>query len=136
MTTPPGNPEPQSAPGDFYVEQECCISCGVPQMIAPDLVGWTSKEICYWIKQPHTPDELDRAIQVIHTQDVGCHRYAGSDKTILKKLPREDCDYFRPELKFSSVRALASSAPAPTFSLATSAHTGLFTKLWRSLFRK
>ena len=24
----------------FYVEEGCCMSCGVPQSIAPELVGW------------------------------------------------------------------------------------------------
>ncbi|HEY9126263.1 MAG TPA: hypothetical protein VIM62_04010, partial [Acidobacteriaceae bacterium] len=51
--------EEQSAPGDFYVESGCCISCGVPQAVAPDLVGWIEDEKflrCYWIKQPETPE--------------------------------------------------------------------------------
>jgi hypothetical protein len=26
--------------GDFYVEDGCCAACGVPQAVAPDLVGW------------------------------------------------------------------------------------------------
>ncbi len=31
---------PKSAPGDFYVEKGQCLACGVPQVVAPDLVGW------------------------------------------------------------------------------------------------
>ena len=29
---------------DFYVQETCCMSCGVPQPIAPDLAGWTSED--------------------------------------------------------------------------------------------
>ena len=57
--------EPTSAPGDFYVENRCCVSCGVPQVVAPDLVGWENNggSHCYWKKQPETPDEMRQASQ-------------------------------------------------------------------------
>ncbi len=34
----------------FYVEEACCMSCGVPQHIAPELVGWKNGKdttLCY-----------------------------------------------------------------------------------------
>ncbi len=39
----------KSATGDFYVQPQCCTSCGVPQSVAPDLVGWTNEAYpqCY-----------------------------------------------------------------------------------------
>jgi hypothetical protein len=57
-------------------------------------VGWVDeKELqCAWKKQPETPEEFDRAIAVLHTQELGCHRYAGSDPAILRRLPTEVCD--------------------------------------------
>src|SRR5580765_3820090 len=128
--------ELKSAFGDFYVEETCCMSCGVPQEIAPDLVGWTNedRQQCYWVKQPQTTDELDRAIQVIHAQEIGCHRYSGSDPAILRRLPAEDCDHLRPDLKLSHI---ISFGLPPNFSLSTSRESSsIFSKLWRTLFRK
>ena len=98
--------------GDFYVQEGCCTSCGVPQSIAPEFVGWTDKESpsCHWIRQPESADELDRAIKIIHTQELGCHRYAGKDPAIVERLPREDCDFLCPEMALSH---------RPTFALLT-----------------
>jgi hypothetical protein len=41
---------------------------------------------CYWIKQLATVDELDRAIKIIHTQELGCHRYSGRAPQYYKDL--------------------------------------------------
>jgi hypothetical protein len=129
--------EPKSVFGDFYVEETCCMSCGVPQAIAPDLVGWTSEDPqqCYWVKQPLTADELDRAIKIIHAQEIGRHRYSGATRQYYE-LPAEDCDHLRPDLKLSHIRYVASSGPTPVLSLSTSAESGVFSKLWRRLFRR
>ena len=85
---------PESVPGDFYVEQGCCMACGVPEAIAPDLVAHEKQQYwhCYWKKQPETPDELDRAVKILHTQELDCHRYGGVDPAILERLPPECCD--------------------------------------------
>jgi hypothetical protein len=59
---------------DFYVEEGCCTSCGVPQSIAPELVGWKDEAellSCYWIRQPKTPEEVDRAINILHAHEIG-----------------------------------------------------------------
>ena len=129
----------ESGSGDFYVEETCCMSCGVPQAIAPDLVRWTNEDLqqCHWVKQPQTADELDRAIQIIHAQEIGCHRYSGSDPAILRRLSAEQCDQVRPDLKLSHIRNFSSSGLPPKFSLSTSGeHSSAFSKLWRKLFRK
>src|SRR5262245_53212353 len=81
---------------DFYVQQGCCVSCGVPQTVAPTLVGW--REVpglteCYWIRQPRTSDELEQAIRIIHEQELGCHRYAGTDPKVVRRLPAAQCDF-------------------------------------------
>src|SRR5271155_5331318 len=87
--------EPRSAPGDFYVENSCCISCGVPQVAAPDLVGWTDAEMsqCYWKRQPETKEELEQAFAIFDGQELGCHRYAGSDPKIQARIGTENCDH-------------------------------------------
>ncbi len=125
----------QSATGEFYVQAQCCTSCGVPQAVAPDLVGWTKETHpqCYWIKQPQTSDELDRAIKIIHSQELGCHRYSGTDQAIHRRLPAEDCDHLRPDLKLKSQPHFASSGTSPEFTLSASAEGGLLSKLLRRL---
>lgn len=125
----------KSATGDFYVQSQCCTSCGVPQSVAPDLVGWTNEAYpqCYWIKQPQTSDELDRAVKIILSQELGCHRYAGADQAVLRRLSAEDCDHFRPDLKLSSQLNLASSGLSPKFTFSASAEGTLLSKLWRRL---
>jgi len=85
--------EPTSAPGDFYVDSNCCITCGVPQAVAPDLVGWSDSGVCRWIKQPSDPSEFQRAFAVFDGQDVGCHRYAGTDPEIQRRVGFENCDF-------------------------------------------
>ena len=132
------NAEAKSALGDFYVQDTCCMSCGVPQAIAPDLVGWTNQNLtrCYWLKQPQTADELDRAIKIIHTQELGCHRYSGKDPAILQRLPAEDCDHLRPDLQPLRTPFFASSGPPPKFTLPVSMKQNVFSKLWRMLLRR
>lgn len=90
-------PEPTSAPGDFYVENRCCAACGVPLSVAPDLVGWVDDNRkmphCRWKKQPSTQEELERAFAIFDAQELGCHRYAGTDLAIQQRIGFENCDY-------------------------------------------
>lgn len=73
--------------GDFYVEEDCCLCCGVPQSIAPDLFASLEEhDLCFVKKQPETPDELDRMIEVMATQDLGCIRYRGKDEATVQRI--------------------------------------------------
>jgi len=132
------NAQTKLATEDFYVQPGCCITCGVPQSVAPGLVGWTSENSpqCYWIKQPKTAVELNQAIKLFQTQDFGCHRYSGNDPAVLEKLPAEDCDHFRPDLKLTHKPYFASLGPAPTFVLSVSEERNVFGRLWPWLLRK
>jgi 4Fe-4S single cluster protein len=71
---------PQSAPGDFYVANGECTSCGAPHAVAPDLIGWNDSGMghCVW-KQPETEAEPEQAFAAFEACCVGCYRYAGSD---------------------------------------------------------
>ena len=122
----------------FYVQPECCTSCGVPQSVAPDLVGWTNENHpqCYWIKQPENAAELNQAIKLFQTQELGCHRYSGNDPAVLQKLPAEDCDHYRPDLKLNRNPVFASFGPAPTFALSVSGEHSVFSRMWRRFLRK
>ncbi|QEE31002.1 hypothetical protein FTW19_25160 [Terriglobus albidus] len=87
--------DPRSVPGDFYVIQNECMGCGIPQKIAPELVNWveSSPQHCGWVRQPASKKDLKRAIEILKQQDFGCHRYAGMDPRVLQSVP-ECCDYF------------------------------------------
>jgi hypothetical protein len=110
------------------------MSCGVPQAIAPELVGWTEEALpsCYWIRQPETAEEVERAIEIVHAQELGCHRYGGKNPAILGRLPREECDFFHPERAFRYSRAGGGVGVAVRFSLMESGRAdGVLKRLWR-----
>jgi hypothetical protein len=75
-----------SARGGFHVKEGCCISCGVPQAIAPEVVAWTEGGLpsCYWIWRAGTAEGVGRAIRIIRERDLGWHRDSGNDPTILR----------------------------------------------------
>jgi hypothetical protein len=85
--------------GDFYVENQVCITCGAPEAEAPDLIEHSKLEYghCYFKKQPKTADELDRAINAMQVSCIAGIRYGGKDKAILKRLYdlglQTECDY-------------------------------------------
>jgi len=90
---------PENSAGDFYVENEVCITCRAPEAEAPDLIEHSKIEYghCYFKKQPTTADELDRAINAMLVSCISSIRYAGKDKAILKRLydlgMQAECDY-------------------------------------------
>ena len=92
---PKFTPHPKSALGDFYGVKGECLACGVPHVVAPDLIGWTGEKIphCFWKKQPKTKAELERAIAVLEAQELECHRYAGTEPAILNRVLSIYCDY-------------------------------------------
>jgi hypothetical protein len=50
-----------------HVENHCCTSCGVPQLVASDLVGWIDEGMShsYWQKQPETHEEMRQALAIL-----------------------------------------------------------------------
>jgi len=127
---PKFTPHPKSARGDFYVVKGECLACGVPQVVAPDLVGWTGEKIphCCWKKQPETSAELERAIAVLEAQELECHRYAGTDPAILSRILSTYCDY-----PMESPTVVEPTEPqSPDFALFDNRPT-LVTRLWRAI---
>jgi hypothetical protein len=98
MPYKPNPPYPENAPGDFYVEDQCCISCEAPCSEAPDLMAFSDEHHCYFKKQPSTPEETERAIMACVVSCVRAVRYAGDDPTIIERFrqldSRDSCDYF------------------------------------------
>src|SRR3954453_16553821 len=130
---PKFTPHPKSAPGYFYVEKCEGLACGVPHVVAPDLVGWADEKVphCFWKKQPETPAELERAIAVLEAQELKCHRYAGTDPTILNRVSSAYCDY--PMEPQSIVERLETPLP----HLALLGHRpGVLTRVWKAITRR
>jgi hypothetical protein len=111
-------PHPDNVPGPFYVENQCCISCGVPTDIAPDIFAWTPDEShCFVALQPQTEAETDRTLRALFSAEVECIRYRGCDTDIRRRIAEfgsgECCDeplaHVRPVVRnrvtFCSARA-------------------------------
>jgi hypothetical protein len=91
------NAHPSSVPGPFYVEDGCCISCGVPHEIAPDLFGWTGADShCFVRRQPAGPEEADAMVRALWSSEVSCIRYRGEDPAMIRRLAEngsaDQCD--------------------------------------------
>lgn len=79
-------PFPENVPGDFYVEDGCCISCNMPFTEAPDLFSSSAEGHCFVSRQPTDAGEVHRMINALAVQDVNCVRYKGSNRVIQIKL--------------------------------------------------
>lgn len=73
--------------GDFYVEPDCCLLCGVPEDIAPE-VFQTGEDYCFVRRQPNSQDEVDRTIRAMWASEVDCIRYRGHDAALLERLAK------------------------------------------------
>ncbi len=80
-------PTNQASTGDFYVEPDCCLLCGVPEDIAPEIFH-TGEHHCSIIRQPCSGDEINRTIRAMWSSEVDCVRYRGRDETMLERLAR------------------------------------------------
>ena len=79
-------PHPRNAPGQFVVEDGVCMTCGMPEWEAPDLITGTEAGHCYFKKQPETPDEVEQAVRAIVISCCGAVRYLGEDPAVLQRL--------------------------------------------------
>ena len=130
---------PQSAPGDFYVVNDECVACGVPHVIAPELIGWAENvnySHCVWKRQPETEKEIEDAIGAVLASEVACHRYAGDDLQIINRLGWDYCDS---KLRTVPGPAVELQPPSPpTFGLIASGPSLLdrIVALLKAAFRK
>jgi hypothetical protein len=76
---------PDGAEEHFYVKPDCCLLCGVPESIAPELFE-TGENHCMIKRQPITEVEVDKALRAMWSSEFDCIRYAGSDEAILRRL--------------------------------------------------
>jgi hypothetical protein len=83
-------PHRSNVPGDYFVEDACCMMCEVPLTAAPDLFGVsldpTGCPHCFVKKQPETADEHDRMFLAIRRAEAGCIRYRGRGRATQQRL--------------------------------------------------
>lgn len=109
-----------NAPGDFYVEDGACISCGMPFHESPDLIGEdTSDDIgyhCYFKRQPSNNTEIKDAIHAMEVSCCGALHYSGADEKVIKMIVAagED-DQIDNSLKSDSVETNRNSSVWDSF---------------------
>lgn len=98
----------KNVPGPFYTTGEC-MSCGTPEGEAPDLLAPLSDENSdtYFVKQPSTAEEVERACRAVEVCCVDAVRYGGDDPNIILRLGNNQgcCDHplFGPRAWFKSL---------------------------------
>ena len=75
-----------------------CLQCEAPEAEAPDLLAVISEDNpnTYFVRQPETEDEVERACMAARVCCTSAIRYGGKDKAIINRLGNspEYCDYF------------------------------------------
>ena len=73
--------------GPFYTTGEC-LACGAPAHEAPELFAPLDgdNDETYFVRQPVTGEEVDRACRPAERCCVGAMRYAGQDAAIIRRL--------------------------------------------------
>jgi hypothetical protein len=82
-------PHPANRSGDFYVVDQCCITCGIPLQRAPEVFAWVTDgrgRSCIVARQPSTPSAIANTLRAIHDGEADCIRYRGSDPDIIRRL--------------------------------------------------
>lgn len=114
-------PHPENTPGDFYVEDGCCIACGVPEDAAPETFGWASDgHHCVVKRQPVSARDIDRMLVAICSAEADCIRYRGTDDEIARRIAESGhadlldrpAQRVRPKLR-SQVRFSARAGDTP-----------------------
>ncbi len=88
---------PLNVPGDFYVQDGCCVSCLVPFEAAGDMLRFDDEvRHCYVCRQPASSGEERSMAEAIGLSEVRCIRYGGTDASILRLLSQageqDQCD--------------------------------------------
>lgn len=89
----------KNAPGDFYTTGEC-LACDAPESEAPDLLAPLESDNydTYFVKQPETAKEIERACRALEVCCVAALRYGGTDPEIIRWLGNDPlyCDHLLP----------------------------------------
>lgn len=86
--------------GPFYTTGTC-LACAAPEAEAPELLAELTDDNyeTYFVRQPETPEEVERACRALEACCVAALRYGGQDPTIIRRLGNrpEYCDTLLPE---------------------------------------
>ena len=89
----------KNVPGPFYTTGDC-LACGAPEHEAPDLLAPLGRDNydTYFVRQPATPDEVERACRALEVCCALALRYGGTDPKIIRRLGNEPdyCDRLLP----------------------------------------
>jgi uncharacterized protein (TIGR02996 family) len=87
---------PLNVPGPFYTCGQC-LACAAPEYEAPDLLAPLEGDnnTTYFVRQPRTPEEIERACRAIEVCCVADLRYGGTDPAIIARLGNDPmyCDH-------------------------------------------
>jgi uncharacterized protein (TIGR02996 family) len=87
---------PLNIPGPFYTCGDC-MACGAPEDEAPDLLAQlgTGNSRTYFVQQPRTGEEIERACRAAEVCCVYDLRYGGTDPKIITRLGNDPlyCDH-------------------------------------------
>ena len=107
----PRSAHPLNAPGDFYVEDGCCLSCDMPFQEAPGHFEYDADGHCYVCKQPSNFEEAERMAHAVNVSEASCIRYAGQHPAVLAKLAalneQSQCDALERRSTAPTTRATA-----------------------------
>ena len=89
----------KNVPGPFYTTGYC-LACDTPESEAPDLLAPLAGDNydTYFVRQPETPDEVERACRALEVCCVAALRYGGDDPKIIRRLGNDPdyCDHLLP----------------------------------------
>lgn len=87
----PCRPHPANVPGPFYVEDGCCVACGVWETDAAGLLAWLECDDhphCYVARQPETDAEFRQMLLAMQANEVDCLRVKGCKPEWAQELRR------------------------------------------------
>ena len=89
-----GRPSVHNTTVPFYT-QDGCITCGAPEVVAPDLIKFITNDgeidpqhlhadyHCSFVKQPRSTAEFHAVFAAMEASCIACIRYRGTDARIL-----------------------------------------------------
>ena len=89
----------RNAPGPFYAVGGC-MACGAPEHEAPELMSTLDEtnDDTYFVRQPESPEEVERACRAVEVCCLSTLRYGGRDSSVIRRLGNrpEYCDHVLP----------------------------------------
>lgn len=105
----------RNVPGPFYSTGQCFF-CGMPQEEAPELLAPLDDDNLdtYFVRQPATPEEVERACRALEACCTRALRYGGADPAIIRRLGNDPgcCDHLLPGGPVPRPQRVAVPSPA------------------------